>query len=609
MECDVLENREIGIAAEDYLPSRTECGLFGRKLLMEQVGKRVLEGNKETVADTACSCSQTLYYSGCAPTSLRFLCSSSYTIMRFFNPPKGKGENNVGLTGSSECQSPTRVVVQYLDHSLQIRRLSEREIKKRWLKTDTWATSIHPGEKENNEPKKEIKTHQRVLGLNMLRAAQLVHGIRNWSSIWPLISPSPSATTRFLSSLAMKIRKYRKMKNVTEPPNWKQLYQERFIPLSKHQLLQHLQQEFHSSPSEEAALREFAFQIDFYIFYQYRHMLTQMQTLYHSIHRDPDNLNQPLQNDLQRQYKEQEVLAALEPLLEQANFSLLSEEIVAFSMAVQHPQDAVKVRANLEQYAFVRFWALGQRKGMIYNKGLMDFTKLRPVERSYFKRVVVAAQRKQGHLVLKSFKDVPLDCLEYLLPGVKAQTPKLQLLLLNSMVIMSGLVAFINVGMEAASYLHMATSLLLLLFIAIMGHRTFRIFSQRRKLDTLNLIHLLYYLTASSNSELIATLVLRAQEEHIKEVLLAHSFLRTRGDVPLEERDPQWLKKNVESWLLTRLGFQVSFNGARALNHHNVLLANMALAPLPKFFNDPNPIWIPQCPKPLDPLQIQHFRE
>ena len=95
--------------------------------------------------------------------------------------------------------------------------------------------------------------------------------------------------------------------------------------------------------------------------------------------------------------------------------------------------------------------------------------------RRYFKRVVLAARTKRGHLVLKSFKDMPLEGLEQLLPELKVRTPTLQRALLNVTLVVSGVVFFVNVGMVVLSDLKMATSLLLLLFTAFMGLRAAKV--------------------------------------------------------------------------------------------------------------------------------------
>ncbi|XP_068383459.1 transmembrane protein 143 isoform X3 [Eschrichtius robustus] len=293
-----------------------------------------------------------------------------------------------------------------------------------------------------------------------------------------------------------------------------------------------LAKEFHSSPVEKAALEEFVTHVNFCTLFHYHHILAQLQALYDPINPDRDTLDQPSLTDPQRLSNEQEVLRALEPLLAQANFSPLSEDTLAYALVVHHPQDEVQVTINLDQYIYMQFWALGQRVGQMPRKSSVGskrgFFRSPPAERRYFKRVVLAARTKRGHLVLKSFKDMPLEGLEQLLPELKVRTPTLQRALLNVTLVVSGVVFFVNVGMVVLSDLKMATSLLLLLFTAFMGLRASKMFGQRRSVQALELAHMLYYRSTSNNSELLSALALRAQDEHTKEALLAHSFLARR---------------------------------------------------------------------------------
>ena len=89
--------------------------------------------------------------------------------------------------------------------------------------------------------------------------------------------------------------------------------------------------------------------------------------------------------------------------------------------------------------------------------------------------MILAARTKNGHLVLKSFKDTPLEGLEQLLPELKVRTSTLQRAILNVTLVVSGVVFFVNVGMVVLSDLKMATSLLLLLFAAFMGLRAAKV--------------------------------------------------------------------------------------------------------------------------------------
>eukprot|EP00069_Balaena_mysticetus_P009731 bmy_06436T0 len=312
-------------------------------------------------------------------------------------------------------------------------------------------------------------------GLAMLHVTRGVWGSR--VRVWPLL-PALLGHPRALSSLAAKMGEYRKMWNPTEPRDWAQQYRERFIPFSKEQLLRLLIKE---------------------------------------------------------------VLRALEPLLAQANFSPLSEDTLAYALVVHHPQDEVQVTINLDQYIYMQFWALGQRVGQMPPKSSVGskrgFFRSPPAERRYFKRVVLAARTKRGHLVLKSFKDMPLEGLEQLLPELKVRTPTLQRALLNVTLVVSGVVFFVNVGMVVLSDLKMATSLLLLLFTAFMGLR------------------------ASKGQQ-------------------GWGKGSRRGGA---KETCRWLQSEVENWLLAQSGCDVAFNGTRALAHLQALTPSIGMYPPPGF--------------------------
>ncbi|XP_040108336.1 transmembrane protein 143 isoform X3 [Oryx dammah] len=382
-----------------------------------------------------------------------------------------------------------------------------------------------------------------------------------WGSsvrVWPLL-PSFLGHPRALSSLEVKMGEYRKMWNPTEPRDWAQQYRERHIPFSKEQLLRLLIQEFHSTPAEKAALEEFTAHVDFCTLFHYHHVLTQLQ-----------------------------------------------------------------VTINLDQYIYMHFWALGQRVGKMPRKSSVGskrfFFKSPPAERRYFKRVILAARTKNGHLVLKSFKDTPLEGLEQLLPELKVRTSTLQRAVLNVTLVVSGVVFFVNVGMVVLSDLKMATSLLLLLFAAFMGLRAAKMFGHRRSAQALELAHMLYYRSTSNNAELLSALVLRAQDEHTKEALLAHSFLARRpggAKGPPEAETSQWLQSEVENWLLAQSGCDVAFNGKRALAHLQALPPTVGMYPppgLPKLdllatFSSPKsaPSEDNSLEKPLGPAQPSHL--
>ncbi|XP_078233179.1 transmembrane protein 143 isoform X2 [Pogona vitticeps] len=342
--------------------------------------------------------------------------------------------------------------------------------------------------------------------------------------------------------------------------------------------------EFHSSsPADRESFMAFVSHVDSNLLLRYHSVREQLQFLYAPINPDRDTLEEFSMTDAERLVKEQEVLAKMEPLLNQANFNSLSEEALAYALVVHHPHDEVQVTVNLDQYEYMRFWALGQRIGPlrvmttlpVQKRGFFDKTRI-PSDRRYFKRVVVAARVKNAYLMLKCFKDIPLEGLEQLLPAVKVRTSILYRTLLNMMLIVSGLAVFVNVGMVVLSDLKIGTTTLLIFFAALMAFRASKAFGQRRNVHSLELVHMLYYRSTSNNAELLDAIALRAQEEHAKEVILAQSFLlqlhhHHYHQHPLQEdiapEIVEQLKKEVQTWLLSHSELDITFCAERACQH------------------------------------------
>ncbi|XP_077171891.1 transmembrane protein 143 isoform X2 [Paroedura picta] len=335
--------------------------------------------------------------------------------------------------------------------------------------------------------------------------------------------------------------------------------------------------EFHSSSdTERVSFLAFVSQVDASLLLHYHSVLERLKALYEPINPDRDTLQESSMTDAERLEKEDEVLDKLEPLLDQANFNRLSEDTLAYALVVDHPYDEVQVSVNLDQYEYIRFWALGQRIGPLRvmttlqaKSGFFGTSPRIPADRHYFKRVLVAARTKKSHLVMKCFKDIPLEGLEQLLPAVRVRTSILYRALLNGMLLVSGLAVFVNVGMVVLSDLKIGTTSLLLFFTAFMAFRAWKVFGQRRNVHALELVHMLYYRSTSNNSELLASLVLRAQEEHAKEVILAHSFLQQQHhqQKDTDSKTVEHLRQNVQEWLHLHSGLAIDFCAERACKH------------------------------------------
>uniref|UniRef100_A0A4W3IV82 Transmembrane protein 143 n=1 Tax=Callorhinchus milii TaxID=7868 RepID=A0A4W3IV82_CALMI len=300
-----------------------------------------------------------------------------------------------------------------------------------------------------------------------------------------------------------------------------------------------------------------------------------LQTVYEPINPDKDSFPEETVSEGDRQDREWRLLQTLSNMLEQGNFTLLPQETVA-SILSQPKNTQVKV--DLKHYEYVRFWVLGKRFDilplLLTPETTEFFFRRKEAERKlYFKRVVMIARLKESHMVLKCFKELPLEALEQTLPSVRPRFSMVDATLLNLMLVGGGIMLFINVGTVLLMDFKLELPHILLLLLVVMGFRWWKAFTEKRAGLTLQLTHILYYKSTSNNRDLLVALSDRACEEQFKELILAQTFLRK----PLRqgEKSPE-----VSSWLHQKSGVKVHFNAHRALANLTHLRGELKKAPV-----------------------------
>ncbi|XP_043936489.1 transmembrane protein 143 [Protopterus annectens] len=382
-----------------------------------------------------------------------------------------------------------------------------------------------------------------------------------------------------LISLAARISEYRKTRKLTEPPDWADKYHERFIPYSKGVLVKMLLKDFYASTKEKEAFEYFIKNVDSSLSLEYHSILENLKTAYEPINPDRDTLPENTLSSSERLSQESLVLHKLCGVIEQANFNELPEDLIAYALSKHHSIDGTQVYVNIDRYEYMKFWALGQRLGLVPVKQKL-LSKLKffgssttaTRERRYFKRVMVAARLKNGHMILKSFKDIPLESIEQLLPEVRIRMSFFDKTLLNATLLIGGSIIFVNVGMVMLADLKIGTSFLLFVFAAFMAFRTWKVFVQRRNIHSLELSHTLYFRSTSNNMDLLVALTQRAQEEHTKEMILAYTFQKKllpqsnlSGSIGGETMNE--LNKEIQLWLYSKCGLEIHFNICRAVEN------------------------------------------
>ncbi|XP_067878433.1 transmembrane protein 143-like [Heterodontus francisci] len=314
-------------------------------------------------------------------------------------------------------------------------------------------------------------------------------------------------------------------------------YMEQFIPFNKHVLQQMLMKELSSvSEPKRASLKTLIDEAEAITLRHYNETMERLMALYEPINPDRDTLPELLAEETVHSDQEMILLDNLHPVLEQANFNRLSEEAIHYALLHHDPLFKVQVKVRLADYDYMKFWALGIRVG---TPQPLDKTKEEraskrqffqrmvkmPMERRYCKRVVMAARLRNGRLVLKSFKDIPLENLEHLLPSVRMRISFSDRTLLYFTLVVGGSALFANLTVLGFYSLKVDFLLLFLLFTVLMTQRSQRLFRLKRDKKALDHSTMLHDRTTSNNAELLVALVHRAQQEHMKELMLAHTFM------------------------------------------------------------------------------------
>ena len=236
------------------------------------------------------------------------------------------------------------------------------------------------------------------------------------------------------------------------------------------------------------------------------------------------------------------LLQKLSRLLEKAHFSELSREHIEAALQEHAVFEGVLVSVDTTKYDILRFWALGEDQWSVVlgsaAEKLKYYSKIiirkapRVIPR--YKRVVVAVRTKyQNKLMLKAFKDIPTNSLEYLLPEGKIRMTKTD----KGFIATTILIAMTSVAIKLVS----ALSAYHIGYVQIAGLATFVValqawnaYKNKRNSYLMSLSRLLYFKTVANNRALLALIVDRAEDETFKASLLTYSFLRGLSEGSLQ---------------------------------------------------------------------------
>ncbi|KAL4234299.1 hypothetical protein ACF0H5_005950 [Mactra antiquata] len=400
------------------------------------------------------------------------------------------------------------------------------------------------------------------------------------SKINPQIEKSQEVFTKTLSSVA-PVTKQKWDGEVLLPPD-DDNYRERYIPITRRSVVRHIMMKEDYLTKEELKCYEtFALALDTAIVNKYHGVLQELKNLFDPINPDKDTIETRKWNPRERQENEFWLLKRLGDIMEKANFHELPQEVVDRALEEHEVSDGVMVSVDRDKYDIMKFWALGREKIPVdvpwYRTFFMKKEDI-PKPKLYYKRVVIALRFKRDQkLMLKSFKEIPVNALEMMLPDGKIKISKMDKGIIATSVTIAAVGVLAKIVTLLAD-LNVDWMLLLTGVTGLAAVQSWTAYKNKRNKYLADLSRLLYFKNVANNRGLLALLVDRAEDESFKEALLVYTFLlanrpRSMHDMLSIEMSPEelggltavQLEGRIEKWVQQVTGSQVEIESAEAI--------------------------------------------
>lgn len=351
---------------------------------------------------------------------------------------------------------------------------------------------------------------------------------------------------------------------------------EHFIPIRKSDLVRML----HNDPSlelhEREAFAHFCKLVEATIHHQFHQHLDELKDAYAPFDPDAEPKPREVLTLEQREGQARHLFDRFDELMQRANFRKLSHDELEYSLRT-HNESGVEVRANLTIFDRLEIYVRGDVLGKKTVRKWVRWGTPKEVEICTYQRLVVMFRLKPGTplnqpvdpsaVVLKLFKNIPKSDIEMLLPGTSV---RMTLLDQGKIIIptLSGIVITFVKILQGAAALAFASFHGALAFLALLsgvfgyGLRSFYGYLNTRDRYHLNLTRSLYFQKLDGNAGVLHRLLDEAEEQELREVLLAWWLLRQNGFAAITSEQ---LDRAAEEWLRTKLGLLVDFEVSDAL--------------------------------------------
>lgn len=253
----------------------------------------------------------------------------------------------------------------------------------------------------------------------------------------------------------------------------------------------------------------------------------------------------------------------LEYLLDKANFEHLDNVRIEAAVAAANTH-GLRIRLNPDLIEHLAIWVRGrgETKRPVKPWWRPFWPETRQLE--VFRRLVVVARLKnEPHVILKMFKDIPIEDVEALLPHAEVEMTFLD----RVVVFGGGGVGLIGTAFKIIKMLTaaaLASLYLLWVLLVGIGMAVFRVvmgFQRAKSKRASQRTQHLYFQNISNNAATISTLIGMIAQEETKEALLAYAVCQRDPTIDREDR----LRAAAERFLHDECGATVAFDVADAL--------------------------------------------
>lgn len=292
--------------------------------------------------------------------------------------------------------------------------------------------------------------------------------------------------------------------------------------------------------------------------------------------------------------------ATFSSVLQRGNFIELSRDEIEH-LGGEHPLLDVKTRAPMDIYDTVRIFYRGIRSETITQKKALTtrqltqdifgdvvvFVRFRKDDNGRSRRRVIARPTKlpegirPGSLMIKSFRNIARSELPMLLPDVKVVMSSKDALFIGGPALIGGIPIALNIipalsvvlvvigaylgfsGSVSQDKLMQAVgSLSALVGAGAFMFRQYSNYSFRKLKYQKKVSDNVYFRNVNNDTGVFDTLIGSAEEQEVKEVMLAYHSLFAHGPVPHTGE----LDRRIEGWLLDKYGLDIDFEVGDAMD-------------------------------------------